>query len=311
VKSIKVVTLFVAKFLICCAMPAPAFAQLPTANDTARHVGPLTSCRSDFSPSAKANCLQESLAPATPTSAAIPPSNPSITRTAPVLTPARNEIPVASPSAPAIATKSAVIGGVSDKEVEDFLQRWGKPSSEAVRATLNPTDENIAAMRKRNMADVALARYIGNRSAQIDPTSSSPQNVESLGVGEAPALIRMKVILYTGIKCPACDRQITGLQTLTTQAPMLDASIAVVGNVSEKDLIIELARLGVVLPMRIAPPGEINRLGKNPPFFHVVDLKNQSEGTLPSATESDEIKLSIINFRKTNDTLMAKKGDKK
>jgi hypothetical protein len=277
-------------------LPLSGYAQKNS--DAANVVGPAVACHSDFSTGGAKICASTP----SPTVVATP-SRSTQTITVTVAIPKLESQPV--------TTKSNVIGGVSDQEVDDFLQRWGKPSSEAVRASLNPTDENIQAMRKKNLSDLSLAAYIANRSGQLNPAGASAIAVEPLGAGEAPALNRMKVILYTNLKCAVCDSQLTALQTLLAQAPMLDASVAVTSAMSEKELIVELARLGLTLPLRLALPSEIARLGKSAPFIHVIDIKNQTEGTLPSSAATEDIKVSIMNFRKKNDTQAEKKGSKK
>ena len=218
--------------------------------------------------------------------------------------------PVIPSSVQLTLTPTLVVGGVSDKDVDDHLATWGKPSREAVRAVLNPTDENISSMRRKNQADLAMSAYIANRASQID-ASSSALKVESLSGSEAPALNKMKVVLYSALKCATCDRMVAALQTLAVQAPMLDASIAVTSPSSEKEIIIELARLGLTLPVRPAQPSELSRLGKSAPFLHVTDAKNQVEGTIAASATTDEIKQAIISYRNTNDNRLSKKEARK
>lgn len=289
-------------FAFFAALIAGAVMAQPTI-DRAYQVGPSLRCGSDYQTGSIPVCQPaETVAPnpaAVPLPAAsVPPTRPGIVNVAP------------TKSAGAPAPAALMIGGVSEQDVDEHIANWGKPSRQAVRATLNPTDENITSMRRKNQADLAMSAYIANRAAQID-ASSSALKVETLSGTDAPLLNRMKVILFSPLKCGTCDRMLTALQTLAVQAPMLEASVAVTSSVSEKDIILELTRLGLTLPVRPSQPSELSRLGKSPPFIHIVDAKNQVEGTISASASVDEVKTAIISYRKLNDERLAKKEAKK
>lgn len=285
---------FITVFFVVAGLSGLCNAQ--TSSDPAQQLGPSTRCGSDFQ------------------SGSVTPCKPKVSASGPAPTVATPAPTVRLPAAPVASTvrsgtstaATAVVGGVSEKDIDDHLASWGKPSRQAIRAVLNPTDENIIEMRRKNQADLAMSSYIANRASQID-SSTSAIKVESLGGTEAPALNRMKVILYAPLKCGTCDQMFSALQALAVQAPMLDASIAVTSPASEKDIIVELARLGLTLPVRTSQSNELARLAKKPPFLHIVDAKNQLEGTIPASATADEIKVAIISYRKSNDDRLAKK----
>lgn len=50
-----------------------------------------------------------------------------------------------------------------DTEVAAFLADYGKPPREAVRALLDPTDENIAAWMQAQQKTLAISAYVAQR----------------------------------------------------------------------------------------------------------------------------------------------------
>ena len=55
----------------------------------------------------------------------------------------------------------------TEARVEAFLQQYGKPPREAVRALLDPTDENIAAWLRVQRRTVSIAAYVAGRMTEL------------------------------------------------------------------------------------------------------------------------------------------------
>ena len=67
------------------------------------------------------------------------------------------------PSPPSSKVTKPMIGGVSDDDIQAFLANHGKPPIEAVRALLNPTDENIRALVAQKKRQLLIAAYVAER----------------------------------------------------------------------------------------------------------------------------------------------------
>jgi hypothetical protein len=55
----------------------------------------------------------------------------------------------------------------TEAQVDAVLQQWGKPPREAVRALLDPTDENILAWIGSQRRTLSVARYVATRMTEL------------------------------------------------------------------------------------------------------------------------------------------------
>jgi hypothetical protein len=73
-----------------------------------------------------------------------------------------------------------------ERAVDDFLAGYGKPPREAVRALLDPTDQNIAAWALAQRRTLDLAAYVGNRLTALQRADASP-SPDAIAPATAPA----------------------------------------------------------------------------------------------------------------------------
>ena len=66
---------------------------------------------------------------------------------------------------------------VTEIQIDAFLQQYGKPPREAVRALLDPSDDNIRAWLRARRRTLDVARYLADRMSALETHSA----------GEAPA----------------------------------------------------------------------------------------------------------------------------
>jgi hypothetical protein len=62
---------------------------------------------------------------------------------------------------------------VTDAQIDAFLQQYGKPPKEAVRALLDPSDDNILAWLHARRRTLELARYVADRMTALEPRSAN------------------------------------------------------------------------------------------------------------------------------------------
>jgi hypothetical protein len=65
-----------------------------------------------------------------------------------------------------------------ESEVEASLAQWGKPPREAIRALLDPSDENVAALLKFQADSVARARRLAERMTVLSRQWVPPAAME-------------------------------------------------------------------------------------------------------------------------------------
>ncbi len=95
--------------------------------------------------------------------------------------------PGPAPAAPAKGT-------VTEAQIDDYLAHYGKPPRVAVRALLDPSDDNIAALVNHQAALLALADHIAARMTELQrrtprgtPPASWQAAAQGLRAGATPA----------------------------------------------------------------------------------------------------------------------------
>ncbi len=214
---------------------------------------------------------------------------------------------MARPQQATVPDRSAVTAGVSEADIDVFLANHGKPSREAVRALLDPTDANIAAMARRIRQDAAVASYVAGRMTslqEIDPglVAFNPAfNSEDL-----PWLAGMRVVLHVALGCPPCEAAAVTLQRLVAESPVLDARVVVHGAATPRALTMELGRLGITLPATAATPSSA-RFARSAPIAVIADTRSGREGVLAQFGTTQEVRNAVAAFRRQSGEPSARK----
>lgn len=206
---------------------------------------------------------------------------------------------------PATGAPTSFKHGVREEDIDVFLQNYGKPTREAARAMLDPTDENIAAMARSVREQSAKASYVANRMTmmqQVDPglIAINP----SFSSEDLPYLSGMRVVLHTRAGCQECDRAVVLLQRLVAESPILDARIVVHGVGSAQALLLELGRIGVTLPASAATR-EQAKFAKHAPIAIAADTRFGKEELVATFNTTQELRSTVSAVRKE-----ALKGEK-
>jgi hypothetical protein len=190
-------------------------------------------------------------------------------------------------------------GGVSEADVDAYLQNYGKPTRESARAMLDPTDENIAAMARSIRQQTATASYVAGRMSnlqQIDPglVAINP----SFTSEDLPYLSGMRVVLHTAVGCAECDKAVVMLQRLVAESPILDARVVVHGAADPKSLLLELGRVGITLPATSASPSQ-GKFAKFVPVALASDTRYGKEALINEFRNTQEFRTSLATIRKS------------
>lgn len=201
---------------------------------------------------------------------------------------------------PAPGEQAAAIS-VSEADIDVFLTHYGKPSREAVRALLDPTDANIAAMARRIRQDAAVASYVAGRMTslqEIDPglVAINP----AFNSQDLPWLAGMRVVLHVAQGCLPCEAAAIALQRLVAESPVLDARVVVHGTATPQAMTLELGRLGITLPATAAQPASA-RFAKSVPIAAIADMRRGTEGVLTRFGTTQDIRNAVAAFRRQAD----------
>jgi hypothetical protein len=150
-----------------------------------------------------------------------------------VATPTQNK-PVAAPSRPASAEEQLsheplVIGGVSETDIDAYLAAYGKPPREAVRALLNPTDENILAMHHAQQRQLVTGVYVAERAAALQQAAMRNTSTRELYT-VLPHFLGMQLTLYVAPRCEACTHAVASLKQVLDTFPHARARLRVLAQ---------------------------------------------------------------------------------
>jgi hypothetical protein len=186
---------------------------------------------------------------------------------------------------------------VTEAEIDAYLANYGKPPREAVRAILDPTDENIRAYRQRIEREQAVAAYIAQRMGELMKQEAPAATTAR----DLPALGAMRAVLHAGPNCAECDRAALLLQQLVAAYPTLDARVVYHGIGGRNALLLETARAGVTLPASLAESGTPRPAGKLPQLA-LADLRAGAEGWLTYVRDYAQLREALLAFRRANES---------
>ena len=206
------------------------------------------------------------------------------------------------PQLPQTPPQEVVIGGVKESEVDAYLSAHGKPPREFARAYLNPTDENIAALMKKEREQLALVSFIAQRRTDLADVGQQEQSGNA-NPADLPAVISMRITVLVGPECVNCAGILKVANQVVAEFPSLDVRIGVLGQFDQKQFVLRTAQLGVTLP---AGPFSIERARqlqiKALPSVLIGDMRYQKEMVLNEETSNSiDLVAKVVQFRRANE----------
>lgn len=194
-----------------------------------------------------------------------------------------------------------VVGGVKESEVNEFLANYGKPSRQAVRALLNPSDDNIASMLKVEKSQLAIAAYTAQRRVELSQLAGASAN--ELSQADLPALIGMRLTVLVTADCKGCEKFLPIVNQLVTEFPSVDARIGVIGMGDPKEFVIKAAELGVYLPVAKVAVERVRQLRLEAlPAILVGDTRYQGDPAVLGAVSSAlDLERAVVQVRRANE----------
>jgi thiol-disulfide isomerase/thioredoxin len=202
------------------------------------------------------------------------------------------------------APSDPIVGDVKESEVNDFLANYGKPSREAVRAILNPTDENIASLLKVERSQLAVTAYTAQRRVELTQATQAKPSSE-LSQADLPSLIGMRVTVIVSTECKGCEQILPLVNQLVTEFPSVDARLGVIGAFDAKQFVQKTAVLGVYLPTAKVSVDRAHQLNLDTlPAIIVGDIRYPGEAVLSEPIESAlDLERAVVEVRRRNEKI--------
>ena len=132
-----------------------------------------------------------------------------------------------------LATREISHAAALEQRVNAFLADWGKPSREAVRALLEPSDENIQRMVGKHRETIALAAFVSARMTQMQQEGAGAASIRGGSPGSTPTLThdsrRLKITLSVLANPATAVDSIGALGALCARVTNLEVSIELHG----------------------------------------------------------------------------------
>jgi hypothetical protein len=163
--------------------------------------------------------------------------------------------------------------GLEDR-VDAYLASYGKPPREAVRALLDPSEENIRAYLRKQDETLAVAAYVAARMTALQQEQRLPVAGTGTGSpGDPVSFQQIRVWLVTEPRDAEAQEALLALRNLARQMPLLQAGVQLVGSLAPAQLREEIAQIDPVLSVGLLAPGAVDR--EVLPYVHIEDLRSR------------------------------------
>ncbi len=205
-----------------------------------------------------------------------------------------------TPSLNAPKPGSFTFGGVTDAEIDDYLASYGKPPRAAVRALLNPTDDNIATMAAEEKRRQVIAAYVAQRWTEFQQGKvASATNPTLDAYTTLPLFVGMRLLLLVTPDCKECPRIAKAVKGLVEENPVLDGRLIVVSD-DESAALDTLLQFGTSLPVSTVSVRQARSLGWTIfPAAEITDTKHQRQRMVTGNLSGASLRNAVIEMRKS------------
>jgi hypothetical protein len=201
---------------------------------------------------------------------------------------------LAGANTPAAATPPAP---EFERLVDRYLENYGKPPREAVRALLDPTDENIRALARKQEETLATVSYVAARMTRLQQ-EELPRGAEARWPDpDLPLFSRLRLTLSQRPDDASTQDALIALQSLARAAPSLQARVGLVGAISPHALREFLRRVPPALDVVQLPTEAESH--DNLPQLRIDDLRSgQSLRLDPHEVDAARLRAWIVALRR-------------
>jgi len=194
----------------------------------------------------------------------------------------------------------AVASGISsaqqmESRIDTYLANYGKPPREAVRALLDPSDDNIRALLAQQEKTLSLAGYVAARMTAFKQDSTALS--EGIGPRDGPSFGRMRISLHQSARDTSTRTTLRALAELVRSVPALQAGVALAGPLDSAQLSDAVGRIDPALSVTPAPKEPVDTLRM--PFLRIEDLQNGTAYDFDAHDWNvDQIREAVIAVRR-------------
>lgn len=186
-----------------------------------------------------------------------------------------------------------------EARVDAYLANFGKPPRAAVRALLEPSDENIRAFVTDQENTLSLAAYVAARMTALRSRAAPTGGQTPAGRFQFQAFGQARVRLFQRPGDTSTEPLMRAMAELSQLMPGVQVGVQVVGPVDALELKREISRIDPLLSVEVAPPEQVRDQAL--PLLRLDDLElgisRDFEATHLSAIQLGQALLSLRNAR--------------
>ena len=190
-----------------------------------------------------------------------------------------------------------------ETRIDEFLASFGKPPREAVRALLDPSDDNIRAYLAQQDKTLALASYVAARMTALKQDENPSRLRDNLSRDE-PGFSRMRLSLHQTARDRSTQETLRVLAELVRSMPSLQAGVVLAKPVDASQLKDVLDRIDPALSVLPAPVAAVDT--SRLPFLRIEDLQSGAVYDVDARDLGiDQIREAVLAVRKSGAAINA------
>jgi len=192
-----------------------------------------------------------------------------------------------------------------ERDIDDFLLQYGKPPRSAVRALLDPSDENIAALRAEQARRETVAAYVAQRLTEIQERPELAESSDPAALDAArravPFLAALRITVLVPADCASCAPLFRTLRQFGRANPVADLRLAVVGADGAAQVLGQLRDADLPVPVTVLSPDAARAFGfPELPAILVQDLRSGRRLALPAAIGAEALREAAVSLRRAS-----------
>jgi hypothetical protein len=161
-----------------------------------------------------------------------------------------------------------------ESQIDAYLASYGKPPREAVRALLEPSDENIRSFLAQQEKTLSLAGYVAARMTSLKHEAGAALSSPGVGYRDDASFSRMRVTLHQNPRDASNRPAMRALAELARSAPALQAGVALAGPMDAAQLKEAIGRIDPALVVTAVPAQAMD--AARMPFLRIEDLQSHA-----------------------------------
>jgi len=194
-------------------------------------------------------------------------------------------------------------GSQMETQIDAFLASFGKPPREAVRALLDPSDDNIRAYLAQQDKTLAVASYVAARMTALKQ-DGSPSIARARSSRDEPSFRKIRLALHQNARDVSTQETLRVLADLVRSIPSLQAGVVLATPVDASQLKEALDRIDPALS--VSPASTTAADASRLPFLRIEDLQSGAMYDIDAHDlDIDQIRVAVLAVRKAGAAINA------